>query len=389
MTNCAVPGYGQGQGYAQGQGYGPGYAPGQGYGQGYAQGQGGYACQSVTGCAVPGYGQGQGYGYGPGTGCQPGTYGCFAVPGYGATPGYAPAPAYGNAPGYSYAPLPAPAGGVYVAPGNTAAGNAYANGVEGGGHYAGNGYGATVVGGGYQGGAAVILGRGPQPAPMPVAPAPRPVAPSVATPAPQQGPSYAPGKITTGLDCHFIDATVVKTIHAICVASDGHQFPASHMTGDTWINSGYEGEVARCLPGTKLTAVIGSVTQNGQEMMTSLANAQTLQCGTGEALRHYKNGMLKCAPAVRVPDCTERTNLRKYGSGDMFFTYVAKVCQETGKEFIGGQSRQSALTTGNRVASASGSFSASSSSAASSSASDSRFLTLRGMVMTGGVGDRY
>jgi hypothetical protein len=129
------------------------------------------------------------------------------------------------------------------------------------------------------------------------------------------------------------------------------------------------------------------VKQSDQGMSTSLANAQTLQCGTGEALRHYKNGMLKCAPAVKVPDCTERTNLRKYGSGDMFFTYVAKVCQETGKEYVGGQSRQSAVTTGNRVASASGSFSASSSSAAS--AGDSRFLTLRGMVMTGGVGDRY
>ena len=264
------------------------------------------------------------------------------------------------------------------------------------GHYAGNGYGATVVGGGYQGGAAVIIGRGVQPGAVPV-PAPRPAVASTATPAAPQGPGYVPGKIATGLDCHFVDATVVKTIHAICVAADGHQFPASHMTPETWINSGYEGEVSRCLPGTKLTAVIGSVTQSDQGMSTTLANAQTLQCGTGEALRHYKNGMLKCAPAVRVPDCTERTNLRKYGSGDMFFTYVSKVCQETGKEFVGGQSKQSALTngngangngaTGNRVAASSGSFSASSSSAASGS--DSRFMTLRGMVMNGGVGDRY
>ncbi len=36
--------------------------------------------------------------------------------------------------------------------------------------------------------------------------------------------------------------------------------------------------------------------------------------------------MLKCAPAVPVPDCTERTNLRRYGTGDMFFTFRAKVC---------------------------------------------------------------
>jgi hypothetical protein len=291
------------------------------------------------------------------------------------------------------------------------AGNAYGSGIEGGGHFAGgygygngygNGYGygygngPASVGGGYQGGAAVILGRN---LPMPPAPALRPAplpvpsAPAVGTGTPgvAQGPGYSVpntgNQPTAGGECHFIDATVVKVIHAICVATDGHQFPASHMTGDTWINSSYEGEVARCLPGTKLTAVIGSVAQSDQGMSTSLAGGQRLQCGAGEALRHYKNGMLKCAVAEKVPDCTERTNLRKYGSGDMFFTYVAKVCQESGKEFVGGQSRQSAVTTGNRVAAAAGSFSASSSSA--SAESNSRYLTLRGMVLNGGVGDRY
>ena len=36
--------------------------------------------------------------------------------------------------------------------------------------------------------------------------------------------------------------------------------------------------------------------------------------------------MLKCAPAMPVRDCTERTNLRKYGTGDMFFSYRTRVC---------------------------------------------------------------
>ena len=34
----------------------------------------------------------------------------------------------------------------------------------------------------------------------------------------------------------------------------------------------------------------------------------------------------KCAPAVPVKDCTERTNLRLYGTGDFFFSFRAKVC---------------------------------------------------------------
>jgi hypothetical protein len=34
---------------------------------------------------------------------------------------------------------------------------------------------------------------------------------------------------------------------------------------------------------------------------------------------------------VRVPDCTERSNLRRYGSGDLFFTYRTKVCVGSAK----------------------------------------------------------
>jgi hypothetical protein len=43
---------------------------------------------------------------------------------------------------------------------------------------------------------------------------------------------------------------------------------------------------------------------------------------------------------MRVPDCTERTNLRKYGTGDMFFTYVSRVCLENGREMVGGETRE-------------------------------------------------
>jgi hypothetical protein len=35
---------------------------------------------------------------------------------------------------------------------------------------------------------------------------------------------------------------------------------------------------------------------------------------------------------VPVKDCTERTNLRKYGTGDLFFSYRSKVCAATIRE---------------------------------------------------------
>jgi hypothetical protein len=133
--------------------------------------------------------------------------------------------------------------------------------------------------------------------------------------------------------CTIQEATIVKAIHAVCISADGHEFPASHMVGDTWINSGYEGEVARCIPGSRLKVVIGKVIQSGEGLAAGYSSGQVLQCGMHEAVRHYKDGMLKCAPAVPVIDCTERTNLRKYGTADMFFSYRAQVCLETNEEY--------------------------------------------------------
>lgn len=143
----------------------------------------------------------------------------------------------------------------------------------------------------------------------------------------------APVVATAPSQCTFQDTTVVKAIHAVCVAAGGHEFPASHMAPDTWINSSYEGEVARCIPGSYLKVTIGKVMQSSEGMAAGYTSGQALECGLHEAIRHYKDGVLKCAPAVPVPDCTERTNLRKYGTGDMFFTYRAKICLETHDEY--------------------------------------------------------
>jgi hypothetical protein len=133
--------------------------------------------------------------------------------------------------------------------------------------------------------------------------------------------------------CTIQEATIVKAIHAVCLSADGHEFPASHMLGDTWINNGYEGEVARCIPGSHLKVNVGKVIQSSEGLAAGASSGQVLVCGAHEALRHYKDGLLKCAPAVPVVDCTERTNLRKYGTADMFFSYRAEVCLETHEEY--------------------------------------------------------
>ena len=140
------------------------------------------------------------------------------------------------------------------------------------------------------------------------------------------GGAIAIAAVHAGGTCHMQEATVVKSIHAVCVSFEGREYAASHMVGDTWIDSGYEGEIARCIPGSHLKVIIGEVLQSDQGLAGTYDHGQVLMCGEHEALRHFKDGMVKCAPAVPVPDCTERTNLRRWGTGDFFFSYRAQVC---------------------------------------------------------------
>jgi hypothetical protein len=141
-----------------------------------------------------------------------------------------------------------------------------------------------------------------------------------------KGGSGADVAVAAQETCQMQEATIVKALHIVCVTPEGREFPASHMLKDTWIESSYEGEVARCIPGATVKVIIGDVVQSDQGMAGTYASGQVMTCGIHEALRHYKDGMLKCAPAVPVKDCTERTNLRLYGTGDMFFSYRGQVC---------------------------------------------------------------
>jgi len=118
---------------------------------------------------------------------------------------------------------------------------------------------------------------------------------------------------------------------------------------------------------------------SNQGMAVSLNDAQILSCAPGQAVRHFKDGMLKCAVVQRVPDCTERTNLRKWGTGDMFFTYVTRVCLDQKREMVGGMSQVSPsysyqMSQEQR------------NMAAAAAAAKARELRLSGMTLYGGVG---
>ena len=89
--------------------------------------------------------------------------------------------------------------------------------------------------------------------------------------------------------------------------------------------------------------------------------------------------MLKCALATKVPDCTERNNLRKWGTCDMFFTYVTRACMDQKREVVGGMSQVSSgysyqMNEAQR------------NQAAAAAAAKARELNLDGMRFSGGVG---
>jgi len=134
------------------------------------------------------------------------------------------------------------------------------------------------------------------------------------------------GNVSVNAQCVEQDANVVKSIHAVCVDRAGREYPASHMIADTWINAAYEGEIARCIPGATVKALVGDVTQSDQGLAGTYESGQVRAWAAGEALGQYRGGMLKCAPAKPVKDCTERVNLRRWGSGDFFFSFRSRVC---------------------------------------------------------------
>lgn len=161
-------------------------------------------------------------------------------------------------------------------------------------------------------------------------------------------------------------ATLVKAVHAVCVDRWSKSHPATRMRPETWIDASYSGEIYRCLEGSSLRVVVGHVVDSEEGMAAVYEGGESLECRAGEALRHYADGMVKCATQEPVPDCTERRNLRAWGAGDIFFSYQSKVCAKS--------------------YSASSSYSSSYSARMSRSSGYRSEIELNGMSVNGGVG---
>lgn len=134
------------------------------------------------------------------------------------------------------------------------------------------------------------------------------------------------GAVAVDQPCVEQWAVLVRAIRAECVGRTGNRHPATRMRPETWLDSTVNAEIYRCLAGSYLQVKIGDVVDSQQGMAGVFEGAQEITCAPGQALRHYRDGTVKCAVAERLTDCTERQNMRRYGLGDIFFTYRAKVC---------------------------------------------------------------
>jgi len=102
-------------------------------------------------------------------------------------------------------------------------------------------------------------------------------------------------------------------VQAVCIDDRGAPHPASQLFPDRDVAEHFEGEIYRCIVGTKLQATIADYTGK-----VAFDGGQTLACAKGEALWHSA-GVLTCRPAKPQRNCFERSLLRRHGVGVKVF----------------------------------------------------------------------
>jgi hypothetical protein len=105
-------------------------------------------------------------------------------------------------------------------------------------------------------------------------------------------------------------------IQAVCIDDRLVPHAAAQVRPDREVWEDYEGELYRCIAGTRLQILWaewkGEVRFDG---------GLTLDCRKGEALWHHR-GELTCRPQQPERDCNERSLLRRYGAGVKILTMI-------------------------------------------------------------------
>jgi len=129
-------------------------------------------------------------------------------------------------------------------------------------------------------------------------------------------------------------------IRAVCLDDRDIPHPASQVTPDRDIDSGYDGELYRCIAGSRMQYVVGAY----EGYSAANFGGETYVCGKNEALYYGgggggsgygggggsglaggpdgRGGALSCRPQRPARDCNERSLLRRYGAGVKVLTIL-------------------------------------------------------------------
>lgn len=133
------------------------------------------------------------------------------------------------------------------------------------------------------------------------------------------------------------EATRTRTrrviIRAVCLDDRDIPHPASQVTPDRDIDERYDGELYRCIAGSRMQYVVADY--SGQIDISAGGGGQTFICQKNEALYHSPGlaggpngaqsggqGSVSCRPQRPARDCNERSLLRRFGAGVKILTIV-------------------------------------------------------------------
>lgn len=111
------------------------------------------------------------------------------------------------------------------------------------------------------------------------------------------------------------EKTMRVVIQAFCLDVRSVPHPASQVFPERDVDGGYDGELYRCLAGTRMQYVVAEYLDR-----VSFDGGKTVTCDKNQALYHTREGRLECRRQTAARDCNERSLLRRFGAGIKILT---------------------------------------------------------------------
>ena len=113
------------------------------------------------------------------------------------------------------------------------------------------------------------------------------------------------------------DKTVRVIIQAFCLDDRGEPHPASQVFPEKGVDNDYDGELYRCIAGTRMQYVMADWNER-----VSFDGGKTITCDKNQALYHTRQGRMECRKQAAARDCNERSLLRRFGAGIKILTII-------------------------------------------------------------------